>query len=148
MYTVPAGTRVDKPWGYECWLAVFPGMYVVKSIHVRAGESLSLQRHGQKHETQFYLRGHATVEHGRDVDAMRVLDLYGTDDMTVENSLTFEPGDWHRITAVTDVEFLEVQTAHPGWERDIERRADKYGREGTTAPVVDLTPGRAATAAQ
>lgn len=44
------------------------------------------------------------------------------------------------FTAVSDVAFLEVQTAHPGWENDIERRADKYGWEGTMAPVVELAP--------
>ena len=40
----------------------------------------------------------------------------------------------HRITALTDVQFVEVSTAAPGWRDDVVRLSDRYGRTGTTAP--------------
>ena len=40
----------------------------------------------------------------------------------------------HRITAVTDVVLAEVSTAAPGWEHDVVRLADAYGRDGTSTP--------------
>lgn len=131
----PLETIVDKPWGHERWLAVYPGLYAFKLIHVNAGESLSLQRHAQKHETQFYISGTARIEHGTDLENMLVEEIIGSGALTTESAITFEPGRWHRITAVSDVEFAEVQTAHPGWDHDIERREDRYGRAGTTAPA-------------
>jgi len=40
----------------------------------------------------------------------------------------------HRITAVVDLLFAEVSSAAPGWRDDVVRLADRYGRDGTTAP--------------
>lgn len=116
---------------------MFPDRHVVKAIHVRAGESLSLQRHREKHETQFYLDGCARIEYGWDLEHLDEVNLVGQAEFTAGSSITFEPGVWHRITAVTDVVFMEVQTAYPGWSHDIERREDRYGRAGTTAPSAD-----------
>lgn len=129
-------TKIEKPWGFEVWHVVVPGKYAFKTIHMNAGESLSLQRHTEKHETQFYLEGHACVEHGADPDAMIRSDMHGTGSFAPAATITFAPGMWHRITAVTDVVFAEVQTAYDGWEHDVTRLSDRYGREGTTAPSV------------
>lgn len=128
-------TIVSKPWGRERWLAVYPGLYAFKLIQVNAGESLSLQRHTAKHETQFYISVTARIEHGTDPDDLMVSEVVGSGSLSALTAIIFESGRWHRITAVSDVEFAEVQTAHPGWEHDIERREDRYGREGTTAPT-------------
>lgn len=136
MTALGSETIIQKPWGHERWLAAFDGRYAVKVIHVDAGGQLSLQRHAHKHETQFYLSGHARVEHGLDADLMESDDVHGDGTIHNHNAITFEPGTWHRITAVSDVTFLEVQTAYEGWTHDVERRSDAYGRQGTTAPVV------------
>ena len=40
----------------------------------------------------------------------------------------------HRITAVTDVVLVEASTAGVGWQHDVVRLADDYGRDGTSAP--------------
>ena len=42
--------RVDKPWGHEVWWARTE-RYVGKLLHVKKGESLSLQYHRVKDET-------------------------------------------------------------------------------------------------
>ena len=35
---------------------------------------------------------------------------------------------------ITDVVFVEVSTAGPGWREDVVRLSDRYGRSGTSAP--------------
>ncbi len=50
MQEATAPRRVAKPWGYEIWWA-HTDRYVGKLLHVRAGESLSLQYHNAKDET-------------------------------------------------------------------------------------------------
>lgn len=129
--------RVVTPWGHEEWLAVFPDRYVVKQLHVTGGEGLSLQRHLLKHETQFCVSGHARIQHGRELQALDEIDIVGHGRVAPEASITFEPGVWHRITAVTDVILLQVQTAYPGWSHDIERREDVRGRAGTLTLTTD-----------
>ena len=42
--------RVEKPWGHELIWAETEE-YVGKTLHIRAGEALSLQYHEQKDET-------------------------------------------------------------------------------------------------
>ncbi len=123
-----ARVRVDKPWGHEEIFAVLEGRYVGKVLHIRAGASLSLQRHLLKDETLSVQSGRVTVEHGPDPRSLE--------------SLTLEPGQQvllaapvvHRLTALVDSEVLEVSTAWPGWRTDVERLDDVYGRTGTTAP--------------
>jgi mannose-6-phosphate isomerase-like protein (cupin superfamily) len=117
-----------KPWGHEVIFAAEEARYVGKVIHVLAGHSLSLQYHVAKEETISLLSGQALVEYGP-----------GEDDLT---AATFDPGDTihlppgtvHRITAVTDISFVEASTAEQGWREDVVRLEDRYGRQGTTAP--------------
>ena len=118
---------VKKPWGHEEIFGVLEGRYVGKTLHIRAGAALSLQKHLLKDETLAVRSGRIVVEHGTDPGRLE--------------SLTLEPGQQvlvragvvHRITAVVDSEVLEVSTAWPGWRTDILRLADAYGRQGTTA---------------
>jgi iron-sulfur cluster repair protein YtfE (RIC family) len=53
---------VDKPWGYELIWA-HTDRYVGKILHIRAGESLSLQFHRRKDETIMLLAGRMRFEH-------------------------------------------------------------------------------------
>ncbi len=120
--------RQDKPWGHEVIFAAVDGQYVGKVLHVTAGHSLSLQYHVRKDETSTVLSGAALVEYGPAADSL--------------TSQHFGPGDTihlpagvvHRITAITDLVFVEASTAQPGWREDVVRLEDKYGRTGTTAP--------------
>ena len=47
---------VQKPWGHETIWA-HTGHYVGKVLHIKAGESLSLQYHRQKDEVIHVLKG-------------------------------------------------------------------------------------------
>src|SRR5437773_11983985 len=55
--------RVEKPWGYELWWAR-TDRYVGKILHVRRGESLSLQYHNVKDETILLQSGRVLLETG------------------------------------------------------------------------------------
>lgn len=117
-----ATQHFDKPWGHER-LWAWTDDYVGKLLHVKAGESLSLQYHERKDETISVLSGRVELEYGTDEDALsrRVL----------------EPGDCfrvlpftrHRLTAIETSELLEASTPELD---DVVRLEDRYGREGTS----------------
>jgi mannose-6-phosphate isomerase-like protein (cupin superfamily) len=125
IYRVP---RQDKPWGHELIFAGVDGKYVGKIIHVSAGHSLSLQFHERKDETSSVLTGAALIEYGPSAEKL-TSQHFGPGD-----TIRFPPGVLHRITAITDLTFVEASTAQPGWREDVVRLEDKYGRSGTTAP--------------
>jgi mannose-6-phosphate isomerase len=120
--------RQEKPWGHEMIFATGENAYVGKLITVRAGQALSLQYHDAKDETISILSGEATLEHGPNADDLRIRI------MRPGHTVHLSPMVVHRITAVTDVQFVEVSTAAPGWRDDVVRLSDRYGRMGTTAP--------------
>lgn len=110
-------TRVEKPWGYELiWART--DRYVGKILHVRQGESLSLQYHEEKEETLLLVNGRILLTL-RDGDEGRVV--------------TMEPGDAyhipphliHRMEAVEDSDIAEVSTPELD---DVVRLEDRYGR--------------------
>jgi mannose-6-phosphate isomerase-like protein (cupin superfamily) len=116
----------EKPWGHELVFAMGTNGYVGKLISVTAGKSLSLQLHRHKDETIHVLSGEVLFESGPDEhDLERTTMLAG-------DTVHLPPNVVHRITAVTDVRLAEVSTAAPGWEHDVVRLADDYGREGTS----------------
>lgn len=123
----PASTQA-KPWGQELIFAVVPGKYVGKVIQVNAGHSLSLQYHREKEETISMLAGEALVRYGPAADKLTDATFRPGD------TIHLPPGVLHRITAVTDVTFVESSTANPGWREDVVRLEDAYGRTGTSAP--------------
>ena len=120
--------RTDKPWGHELIFAAGEHGYVGKVIVVDQGQALSLQLHEEKDETIAIVSGEAIVEHGPSAD------LLLSRSMEAGESIHIPPGVLHRITAVTDVTFVEASTAAPGWRDDVVRLADRYGRSGTSAP--------------
>ena len=120
--------RQDKPWGHEIIFASGDDGYVAKIIHVRAGESLSLQYHRAKIETIAVIAGVARVEYGADEHDLTTAELREGD---VIHLPAFAR---HRIAAIEDVTFVEASTADPGWREDVVRLEDRYGRTGTSAP--------------
>lgn len=112
--------RVEKPWGYELiWAKT--DRYVGKLLHLRCGESLSLQYHRVKEETLRVLTGRmrfltATPE---GVKQERVLD---------EGDVAhIPPGLRHRMEALEDCDIVEVSTPELD---DVVRLEDRYGRAG------------------
>lgn len=114
---------VQKPWGHEVIWA-HTEHYVGKLLHIKAGHALSMQYHLQKDETLHVLRGELRYRVSAG-DAMQ--------DVTLQAGESFRntPGTVHQMEAVTDCDVLEASTPHLD---DVVRLADRYGREGTTAP--------------
>ncbi|WP_423461860.1 cupin domain-containing protein [Promicromonospora sp. MS192] len=125
---VYVSSTVEKPWGRESIFAAFEGLYVGKIIEVRGGESLSLQYHVNKTETITVLRGTGKVEYGMSAEqlASRIVNPGDT--------IHLPAGTLHRIASLEDLLFAEVSTAVPGWDTDVVRLEDRYGRAGTTEP--------------
>jgi len=116
--------HVPKPWGHETiWART--DRYVGKILHVRAGESLSLQYHRVKEETMRVLAGVVSLEVGSDDGPRRTIRLGPGDGWHLP------PGTRHRVTAIEEADVLEVSTPELD---DVVRLEDRYGREGTAAP--------------
>lgn len=120
--------RVEKPWGSELVFAEIDDVYVGKIISVNRGASLSLQYHNEKMETISVVSGIASVEYGSNEANLEECEL------TTGGTIHLPAGALHRITAVEDLVFAEVSTAHSGWRDDVIRLDDRYGRQGTSAP--------------
>jgi molybdopterin converting factor small subunit len=75
---------VDKPWGHELiWAKT--DRYVGKILHIKAGESLSLQYHRVKDETIMVLTGKLQLQYFADGEDVRTRDGLDT---TVRDSST------------------------------------------------------------
>jgi mannose-6-phosphate isomerase-like protein (cupin superfamily) len=114
-------SRVDKPWGYELRWGI-TDRYAGKVLHVKKGESLSLQFHERKDEYQYVVTGAVDIELG---GPDGVLEKYR---MQAGDTLHIPPGTRHRITAVEDTDIFEVSTPEID---DVVRLEDRYGRAGT-----------------
>ncbi len=115
---VPAQTlaarHLEKPWGFEAWWVVGP--YVLKQLHVRAGQRLSLQYHLRKTETLVVHHGRARVTVGDE-----------THDYRPGEVIHIPAGVTHRIAAHVggDTDLFEVSTPEL-W--DVVRLEDDFGR--------------------
>jgi mannose-6-phosphate isomerase len=118
--------RVEKPWGYEIWWAL-TDRYVGKVLHVKQGESLSLQYHRVKEETIRIQSGRLLFETrpaGQEGELRRL-------EMGPGDVFHVTPGTVHRMTGLTDCDILEVSTPELD---DVVRLEDRYGRQGTSKP--------------
>ncbi|MCW5954455.1 MAG: cupin domain-containing protein, partial [Propionibacteriaceae bacterium] len=86
------GERIDKPWGHELIWA-HTDRYVGKILHIRAGESLSLQYHRQKDETLYVLAGTLELTLGESEGALTTHRLEPGERVHVW------PGRVHRLAA-------------------------------------------------
>jgi mannose-6-phosphate isomerase len=112
--------KVDKPWGYEIWWARTP-RYVGKVLHIKKGESLSLQYHREKEETVMVWNGRMRFEHFGDGEQPQAVDL------GPGQSFHITPGLRHRMVALQDTDVFEVSTPEV---EDVVRLEDRYGRTG------------------
>ena len=114
--------RVEKPWGYELIWA-HTDRYVGKILHIKAGESLSLQYHERKDETVMVLTGSIELEHFREGEAPQKTTLAPREPFRIRAGLR------HRMVATVDTDVAEVSTTEID---DVVRLEDRYGRKGTT----------------
>jgi mannose-6-phosphate isomerase len=109
---------VAKPWGHELIWA-HTDSYVGKILHIKAGESLSLQFHRVKDETIMVIDGAMRFEHFAEGEQPQVVELGPNQPFRIY------PGLRHRMTALVDTNVLEVSTPEL---TDIVRLQDRYGR--------------------
>jgi len=111
-------TVVAKPWGHELiWART--DRYVGKILHVKAGESLSLQYHELKDETIMVLTGRIELEHYTDgQEPQRTV-------LEPRQPFHITPGLRHRMVALDDTDIVEVSTTELD---DVVRLQDRYGR--------------------
>jgi len=122
---VRATQTVTKPWGHELIFANVPGGFTGKELHVRGGQSLSMQYHEYKEEVLAVRSGRIQLEIGPSAEKLDRIELLPGDTVHIR------PGTVHRTTALEDSVLLEASTYNPD---DVVRLDDLYGREGTSAP--------------
>jgi len=109
---------VEKPWGRESiWART--SKYVGKILHIKAGESLSLQYHREKLETVMVLTGRMKLEFFRDGEEPQTRELGPREPFEIAVELR------HRMTAIEDTDVVEVSTPQLD---DVVRLEDRYGR--------------------
>lgn len=113
-----APRRVEKPWGFELIWAHTPD-YVGKVLHIRAGESLSLQYHEIKDETIFLFSGKMRFWVGDTPETLAEVHLEAGE------AFRILPETVHRMQAITDCDVMEASTPHLD---DVVRIQDRYGR--------------------
>ncbi len=110
--------KVSRPWGWYDTIDVGEN-FKVKRIQVKAGASLSLQKHESRAEHWVIIKGVAEITNG---DKVFIL---------AENQSTYIPiGKIHRLRNPSDdiLEIIEVQSGSYLGEDDILRVEDTYGR--------------------
>lgn len=116
-----------KPWGYE-HLWALNQHYAGKFLHIRAGESLSLQYHEMKDETIHVLEGKLRLRIGSSLPELETRDLLPGD------SCPIPPGIIHQMEALETCVIAEVSTPHLA---DVVRLGDRYGRTGSCARIAE-----------
>lgn len=111
--------KVHRPWG---WYDIIDegGRFKVKRIQVKAGASLSLQKHHHRAEHWIVVAGTAEITNG---DTVLTL---------TENQSTYIPlGEVHRLanSGSIPLEIIEVQSGSYLGEDDIVRFEDTCGRD-------------------
>lgn len=108
-----------RPWGWFDILDEGP-LFKIKRIHVKAGQSLSLQKHQHRAEHWVVIKGKAKI-------------ICGNSEISLtENQSTYIPkNEFHQLSNPFSIplEVVEVQSGDYLGEDDILRISDKYNRE-------------------
>jgi cytidyltransferase-like protein len=110
--------KTERPWGYYRVLHEVSGCKV-KELTVDPGQSLSMQRHFNRHELWHVTEGKCIVNqqmHG----GYQLPPL----ELTTHSQLSIPQGDWHQLTNPYEVpcKIVEIQYGTNCVEEDIERR--------------------------
>jgi mannose-6-phosphate isomerase-like protein (cupin superfamily) len=121
--------KIEKPWGYEIHWTPPDLPYMGKILHINAGKKLSLQRHDQKKESWYMLKGRAKLIWDNEKEELVETELeYG-------KSYTCSTNQRHRLVGITDCDVIEVSTPEIG---TTERLEDDYQRPDETEEVRKL----------
>lgn len=124
--TTPYQKRVEKPWGYEIIYTPEDAPATGKILHVNASKRLSLQYHDVKRETLCLISGKGMITLSNQNDE--------TIEIPMEPNKGYHviPGQVHRVTAITDMDFIEASTPELG---NTFRLQDDSGRTTETEDV-------------
>ena len=132
--------QVNKHWGYELWIADGSETpYASKRILFRAGNRTSLQVHEYKIETNYVLSGTGVLHRSKEkfnIDYFLAAGMTESEVSAYESTFevielkagvvfNVQPGYVHRVTATTDLEFMETSTTELD---DVIRLQDDQGR--------------------
>jgi mannose-6-phosphate isomerase len=121
--TKPHQQKVIKPWGYEIIYSPPNAPTVGKILHLKAGHKLSLQWHDQKTETLCLIKGQAKYILENNKNQLKEID------MELNKGYFNNPGQTHRIIAITDCDIIESSTPETG---NTFRVKDEYKRDSET----------------
>ncbi|HOX41612.1 MAG TPA: cupin [bacterium] len=107
-YSNPFETKIEKPWGHEIVYTPKEAPSVGKILYVKAGKRLSLQYHDEKIETLCLIKGEAIITLSDNTGKII------TKEMELEKGYFIQPGQIHRVEAVTDIIFVESSTRETG----------------------------------
>lgn len=109
--------KTERPWGYYRVLHEVPGTKV-KELTVNPGQSLSLQRHRDRHELWHVTSGKCAIE-------QRMPGGYTlpTMELTTHSQISIPVNEWHRLYNPYDepCKIVEIQYGDRCDESDIER---------------------------
>ena len=106
-----------RPWGNYHVLYYDKNKWV-KVLKIKAGESLSLQKHKYRSESWDIRNGRCKIM----INNIESNKSFG-------DTVRIPQGIWHNITAITDCLIIETAEGELVHEDDIIRKSDKYGRE-------------------
>src|ERR1044072_1663982 len=109
--------KAEKAWGQELMFAV-TDRYAGKLLHVKAGESLSLQFHKVKDEAWYILEGRVELELGAGRERVLAREARGAG-----AAFRAGAGRVHRVRAIEDTTIVEVSTPELD---DVVRLEDAY----------------------
>lgn len=117
---IEAAKTSERPWGSFKNHHTAPGIHL-KTLHVKPGAQLSLQRHRHRSETWVLVTGDAQAVHGTSLEALATIEL-------IINEPFFVPaGTIHRLASRAGGTLVEISYGEFD-EDDIERFEDDYGR--------------------
>lgn len=115
--------RVEKPWGYELHLVPDSYPYMMKIMHVNAGQRMSLQIHDTKQESWLVMSGRAAAiwenEKGELIET----------ELEPGKGYSALVGQKHRLKGLTDTDIIETSTPEAGTTWRLE---DDYKRPDET----------------
>lgn len=104
----PFQAKVEKPWGHEIVYTPKEAPAVGKILQVKAGKRLSLQYHDEKIETLCLIEGEAKITLSNQDGETNEFP------MELNKGYFLQPGQIHRVEAISDIVFIESSTPETG----------------------------------
>ena len=132
--------KVNKPWGYELWMAdETNSKFAFKKIFIKAPYQSSFQFHEVKEETIYIASGHGILHYSNNkidiekfklnqysqVEIDNIVDKLDKKELKAGDCITVKTGYVHSVEAIQDLTIMEASTLELD---DVYRLNDKYNR--------------------